>query len=85
MTVTIRPEKPSEEYLIFLERLARIVPEHLSDNELVSLLATILGSYSSEREDDMVRVISKEALKLVFRVRTEMDIEMSDAPSKSRH
>lgn len=85
MTQTITPDSPSEEYLLFLEKLARIVPENLSDNELVSLLATILGSYSDGRDDDIVRLVSDTALQLVFRVRTEMDIMSSGAPSKSRH
>lgn len=85
MTHTIITDSPSEEYLLFLDKLARIVPENLSDNELVSLLATILGSYSEGENDDRVRLICDTALQLVFRVRTEMDIMSSDAPSKSRH
>jgi len=73
-----------EEFLDFVEEIGELAPMVLSDRQLVSLVATILGNYVQD-DVDRLGLILQQAANLVVDVQTNHYLDLAVGPEDGVH
>ena len=73
-----------EEFLDFVEGIGEYAPMILSDRQLVSLVATILGNYVQD-DVDRLGLIVEQAANFVIDVQTNHYLDLAVGPEDGVH
>lgn len=78
-------EIPSEEeFLEFVEDIGEVAPVVLSDKQLISLVATILGNYIQDDVDRLAQIV-QHAANLVIDVQANHYLDLAVGPEDGVH
>jgi len=76
---------PSDEFLMFLDGITQIAPDDLSHDELVSVLASLTGTYCDNPSYQNLSNILYDTLKVTMITEAKMEYEEQGGTSAYVH